>query len=70
MEHEQQDNTTITEKLSRGQEVSFPIEEVPAKIELSLDGVRDEHSGKAGIEPSSCLCLASIYVFPLIRMEL
>ena len=71
MEQSRSEEKTVIEKtLSRGQEISFPVEEAPAKIELSLGGVRDEHSGKAGIEPSSCLCLASIYVFPLIRMEL
>lgn len=50
MEQNRPEEKTIIEKsLSRGQEVSFPVEEAPAKIELSLGGVRDEHSGKAGI---------------------
>lgn len=42
MEQNRPEEKTIIEKaLSRGQEVSFPVEEAPAKIELSLGGARE-----------------------------
>ena len=33
-----EEKTIIEEALSRGQEISFPVGEAPAKIELSLGG--------------------------------
>ena len=38
-----EEKVIIEESLSRGQKVSFPVEQAPAKIELSLGGVRDKH---------------------------
>lgn len=66
MEQNRPEEKTIIEKaLSRGQEVSFPVEEAPAKIELSLGGVRDERSGKAGIEPSE-LSVYNVSKLPMV----
>lgn len=58
MEQYRPEEKTIIEKsLSRGQEVSFPVEEAPAKIELSLGGTRDKHPEGAGAKPA----MLSIY---------
>ena len=105
-----EEKTIIEEALSRGQEISFPVEETPARIELSLGGARDKHPEGTGAKPATLsiykaaelpevngqrtydgciidptcvgamvgfliciathLCLASIYIFSLIRMEL
>lgn len=47
-----EEKTIIEEALSRGQEISFPVGEMPAKIELSLGGVRNKHPEEAGAKPS------------------
>ena len=53
MEQNRPEEKTIIEKaLSRGQEVSFPVEEAPAKIKLSLGGTRDKHPEGTGAKPS------------------
>ena len=82
MEQNRLEEKTIIEKaLSRGQKVSFSVEEAPAKIELSLGGARDKHPEGTGAKPAKLsiynliciairLCLASIYIFPLTSMEL
>lgn len=43
-----EEKVIIEESLSRGQKVSFPVEQAPAKIELSLGGVRDKHPEGTG----------------------
>ena len=54
MEQNRPEEKTIIEKaLSRGQEVSFPVEEAPAKIELSLGGARDKHPEGTGAKPAT-----------------
>ena len=53
MEQNRSKEKTIIEKsLSRGQEVSFSIEQAPAKIELSLGGTRDRHPEGTGAKPA------------------
>ena len=53
MEQNRLEEKTIIEKaLSRGQEVSFSIEQAPAKIELSLGGTRDRHPEGTGAKPA------------------
>ena len=53
MEQNRSEEKTIIEKsLSRGQEVSFSVEEAPAKIELSLGGARDKHPEGTGAKPA------------------
>ena len=47
-----EEKTIIEKSLSRGQEVSFPVEEAPAKIELSLGGARDKHPEGTGAKPA------------------
>ena len=47
-----EEKTIIEKSLSRGQEVSFPVEEAPAKIELSLGGARDRHPEGTGAKPA------------------
>lgn len=47
------EKTIIEEALSRGQEISFPVEQAPAKIELSLGGARDKHPEGAGAKPAT-----------------
>lgn len=46
------EKTIIEEALSRGQEISFPVEEAPAKIKLSLGGVRNKHPEGTGAKPA------------------
>ena len=54
MEQKRPEEKTIIEKsLSRGQEVSFSIEQAPAKIELSLGGTRDKHPEGTGAKPAT-----------------
>ena len=54
MEQNRPEEKTIIEKaLSRGQEVSFPVEEAPAKIKLSLGGTRDKHPEGTGAKPAT-----------------
>ena len=54
MEQKRPEEKTIIEKsLSRGQEVSFSVEEAPAKIELSLGGARDKHPEGTGAKPAT-----------------
>lgn len=54
MEQKRPEEKTIIEKsLSRGQEVSFPVEQSPAKIELSLGGTRDKHPEGTGAKPAT-----------------
>ena len=54
MEQNRPEEKTIIEKsLSRGQEVSFSVEEAPAKIELSLGGARDKHPEGTGAKPAT-----------------
>lgn len=54
MEQYRPEEKTIIEKsLSRGQEVSFSIEQAPAKIELSLGGTRDKHPEGTGAKPAT-----------------
>ena len=54
MEQKRSEEKTIIEKsLSRGQEVSFSVEEAPAKIELSLGGARDKHPEGTGAKPAT-----------------
>ena len=54
MEQNRSEEKTVIEKaLSRGQEISFPVGEAPAKIELSLGGVRNKHSEGAGAKPAT-----------------
>lgn len=54
MEQKRSEEKTIIEKsLSRGQEVSFSIEQAPAKIELSLGGTRDRHPEETGAKPAT-----------------
>lgn len=66
MEQNRLEEKTIIEKaLSCGQEISFPVGEAPAKIELSLGGVKDERSGKAGIEPSK-LSVYNVSKLPMV----
>ena len=48
-----EEKTIIEESLSRGQKVSFPVEQAPAKIELSLGGVRDKHPEGTGAKPAT-----------------
>ena len=53
MEQNRLEEKTITEEsLSRGQKVSFSVEEAPAKIELSLGGARDKHPEGTGAKPA------------------
>ena len=52
-----EEKTIIEKSLSRGQEVSFPVEEAPVKIELSLGGARDRHPEGTGAK----LAKLSIY---------
>ena len=53
MEQNRLEEKTIIEKaLSRGQEISFPVGEAPAKIELSLGGARDKHPEGTGAKPA------------------
>ena len=47
-----EEKAIIEESLSRGQKVSFPVEQAPAKIELSLGGVRDKHPEGTGAKPA------------------
>ena len=47
-----EEKTIIEKSLSRGQEVSFSVEEAPAKIELSLGGARDKHPEGTGAKPA------------------
>ena len=47
-----EEKTIIEESLSRGQKVSFPVEQAPAKIELSLGGARDKHPEGTGAKPA------------------
>ena len=47
-----EEKTVIEEALSRGQEISFPVGEVPARIELSLGGARDKHPEGTGAKPA------------------
>lgn len=47
-----EEKTIIEKSLSRGQEVSFSIEQAPAKIELSLGGTRDRHPEGTGAKPA------------------
>ena len=47
-----EEKVIIEESLSRGQKVSFPVEQAPAKIELSLGGVRDKHPEGTGAKPA------------------
>lgn len=54
MEQNRSEEKTVIEKaLSRGQEISFPVEQAPAKIELSLGGVRDKHPEGTGAKPAA-----------------
>lgn len=54
MEQNRLEEKTIIEKaLSRGQEISFPVEEAPAKIKLSLGGVRNKHPEGTGAKPAT-----------------
>lgn len=54
MEQNRPEEKTIIEKsLSRGQEVSFSVEEAPAKIELSLGGTRDRYPEGTGAKPAT-----------------
>ena len=54
MEQNRPEEKTIIEKsLSRGQEVSFSVEEAPAKIKLSLGGARDKHPEGTGAKPAT-----------------
>ena len=48
-----EEKTIIEESLSRGQKVSFPVEQAPAKIELSLGGTRDKHPEGTGAKPAT-----------------
>ena len=48
-----EEKTVIEEALSRGQEISFPVGEVPARIELSLGGARDKHPEGTGAKPAT-----------------
>lgn len=48
-----EEKVIIEESLSRGQEVSFPVEEAPAKIALSLGGARDKHPEGTGAKPAT-----------------
>ena len=48
-----EEKTVIEEVLSRGQEISFPVGEVPARIELSLGGARDKHPEGTGAKPAT-----------------
>lgn len=48
-----EEKTIIEEALSRGQEISFPVGEAPAKIELSLGGARDKHPEGTGAKPAT-----------------
>ena len=48
-----EEKVIIEESLSRGQKVSFPVEQAPAKIELSLGGVRDKHPEGTGAKPAA-----------------
>ena len=48
-----EEKTIIEESLSRGQKVSFPVEQAPAKIELSLGGARDKHPEGTGAKPAT-----------------
>lgn len=48
-----EEKTIIEEALSRGQKVSFSVEEAPAKIELSLGGARDKHPEGTGAKPAT-----------------
>ena len=48
-----EEKTIIEEALSRDQEISFPVEEAPAKIELSLGGTRDRHPEGTGAKPAT-----------------
>lgn len=48
-----EEKTIIEKSLSRGQEVSFSVEEAPAKIELSLGGARDKHPEGTGAKPAT-----------------
>ena len=53
MEQNRPEEKTIIEKaLSRGQEISFPVGEAPAKIELSLGGTGDKHPEGTGAKPA------------------
>ena len=47
-----EEKVIIEELLSRGQKVSFPVEQAPAKIELSLGGTRDKHPEGTGAKPA------------------
>lgn len=54
MEQNRPEEKTIIEKaLSRGQEISFPVGEAPAKIELSLGGTGDKHPEGTGAKPAT-----------------
>lgn len=48
-----EEKVIIEESLSRGQKVSFPVEQAPAKIELLLGGVRDKHPEGTGAKPAA-----------------
>ena len=48
-----EEKVIIEESLSRGQKVSFPVEQAPAKIELSLGGTRDKHPEGTGAKPAT-----------------
>ena len=48
-----EEKVIIEELLSRGQEISFPVGEAPAKIELSLGGARDKHPEGTGAKPAT-----------------
>jgi hypothetical protein len=53
MEQNRPEEKVIIEKsLSRGQKVSFSVEEAPTKIELSLGGARDKHPEGTGAKPA------------------
>lgn len=48
-----EEKVIIEETLSRGQKVSFPVEQAPARIELSLGGARDKHPEGTGAKPAT-----------------
>ena len=48
-----EEKVIIEESLSRGQKVSFPVEQAPAKIELSLGRTRDKHPEGTGAKPAT-----------------
>ena len=56
-QYKPEEKIIIEEALSRGQEISFPVEEAPAKIKLSLGGVRNKHPEGTGAKPAKLNCL-------------